>query len=343
MTIKDLAKQCGVSVSTVSRALNGRPDVSSDMRRRILAAAEQSNYIPNNSARDLVRTRSDAIGVVVRGASNLFFSQIIKVAAQTIENGGLHMVLRQIGSDGDEVQTGALLEREKKLRGLLFLGGRFDYTRREMAVINVPYVCCTCTNWFGDLKEEDYASVSIDDQAAAEEAVEYLIRAGHRRIAAVISGCADRSISELRYRGYRAALENCGIPFDPGLVAETGGFGMEDAYRGARMLLERGGDFTAVFTLSDMMAMAVIKALNDGGRRVPEDCSVIAIDGIPLSRYTIPTLTTLEQPGEEMGCEAARLLLEMVEGRGAPRHLRPRTRLRPGGSVRRIDADGAQK
>ena len=336
MTIKDIARQCGVSVSTVSRAINGRPDVSDEMRRKILAVVEECKYIPNNSARDLVRSSSDAIGVVVRGTSNLFFSRVLRAAAQEIEDRGFRMILRQIESGADEVKTGAVLEREKKLRGLLFLGGRFDYTSREMSVVNVPYVCCTYTNWFGDLGEEDYSSVSIDDQAAARQAVEHLIRSGHRQIAAVVAGCSDRSISELRYRGYRAALEAHGIPFDARLVVETGGFGMAEAYRGAEELLRRGTGFTAVFALSDMMAIAVIKALTDHGRRVPQDCSVIAIDGLPLSNYTIPTLTTLEQPAVKMGQEAAALLLDMVEGRGMPRHIRLETRLQPGASVRRL-------
>lgn len=336
MTIKDIARKCGVSVSTVSRAINGRPDVSDEMRGKILAVVEECRYIPNNSARDLVRSSSDAIGVVVRGTSNLFFSQVLRAAAQKIEARGFRMILRQIESGADEVKTGAILEREKKLQGLLFLGGRFDYTRQEMSVINVPYVCCTYTNWFGDLGEEDYSSVSIDDQSAARQAVEHLICSGHRRIAAVVAGCSDRSISELRYRGYCAALEAHGIPIDSRLVAETGSFGMAEAYRGVEELLRREEEFTAVFALSDMMAMAVIKALTDHGRRVPQDCSVIAIDGLPLSNYTIPTLTTLEQPAAQMGEKAAALLLDMVEGGGMPRHIRLEARLQPGGSVRRV-------
>ena len=112
MTIKDIARQCGVSVSTVSRAINGRPDVSDEMRRKILAVVEECKYIPNNSARDLVRSSSDAIGVVVRGTSNLFFSRVLRAAAQEIEDRGFRMILRQNESGADEVKTGAVLERD---------------------------------------------------------------------------------------------------------------------------------------------------------------------------------------------------------------------------------------
>ena len=153
MTIKDIARACGVSVSTVSRVLNNRPDVSEDVRRRVLAAVEAKGYIPNNSARDLVRSRSDAVGVIVRGTGNLFFSEMLKTVSKEIEAKGYTMVLQFIESDADEVKAGAILEREKKLRGLIFLGGRFDYTPAELAVIGVPYVCCSYTNCFGSLRE----------------------------------------------------------------------------------------------------------------------------------------------------------------------------------------------
>ena len=332
MTIKDIARLCGVSVSTVSRVLNDRPDVSPEVRQRVLAVVEHSNYIPNNSARDLVRSSSDAVGVVVRGLSNLFFAQVLKGIAPEVDARGYTAVVRRIDSDADELKAGAVLEREKKLRGILFLGGRFDYTPGEVALLNVPFVCCSYTNCFGTLDESGFASVSIDDRAAAHAAVSHLLAQGHRRIAAVVPGCRDRSISELRYLGYCAALAGEGIALDPELVAEAGSFEMEDTYRAVETLLGRGADFTAIFTLSDTMGMAVIKALSDHGRRVPEDCSVVAIDGIPLSAYTVPTLTTLAQPAEEMGRESVKILLDMVEG-APPRHMWAEPRLRPGGST----------
>ena len=192
MTIKDIAKACGVSVSTVSRVLNNRPDVSEDVRRRVLGVVEDKGYIPNNSARDLVRSRSDSIGVIVRGTGNLFFAEMLKTVSREIERSGYTMVLHFIDSDADEVKAGAILEREKKLRGLLFLGGRFDYTPSELSLVGVPYVCCSYTNCFGDLGEDDYSSVSIDDYMTAYRAVEMLIELGHRRIAAVVPSCSDR-------------------------------------------------------------------------------------------------------------------------------------------------------
>ncbi len=337
MTIRDIARACGVSVSTVSRVLNNHPDVSEAVRSQVLREVEAQGYIPNNSARDLVRSRSDAIGVVVRGTGNLFFAEMLKTVGREIDRAGYTMVPRFIDSDADEVKAGAILEREKKLRGLLFLGGRFDYTPTELALVGVPYVCCSYTNCFGSLDDRDYSSVSIDDHLTAYRATETLIRCGHRRIAAAVPSCSDRSISELRYDGFRAALRDYGIAFDPALLVETGGcFEMPETYEGVCELLDRGGGFTALLTLSDTTAIAAIKALEDHGRRVPEDCSVIGIDGLKISEYTTPTLTTMVQPAEEMGRESVRILLDTLEN-GAPTvHLRLEATLREGLSVRRL-------
>ncbi len=337
MTIKDIAKNCDVSVSTVSRVLNQHPDVSEAVRQRVLEEVERSAYIPNNSARILVRSSSDAIGVVVRGAGNLFFSALIKAISAEIDRRGFTMVLHYIDSDADEVKAGAILEREKKLQGLIFLGGRFDYTPSELSAINIPYVCCSYTNCFGSLEEKNYSSVSIDDFATAKQAVEELIHRGHRRIAAIVPSREDRSISELRYNGYLAALEESGILFDPELLEETDGvFEMPESYAGACRLLDRTRNFTALFTLSDTTAMAAMKALNEYGLRVPEDVSVIAIDGLNVSEYAIPTLTTMIQPAEELGKESVRILTKMLKDPGYFRHKLLATELREGASVRTI-------
>lgn len=337
MTIKDIAKVCGVSVSTVSRVLNDRPDVSDEVRKRVRRVVEDSGYIPNNSARDLVKTRSDAIGVIVRGMGNLFFADLLKTVSREIERCGYTMVLHFIDSDADEVKAGAILEREKKLRGLIFLGGRFDYTPSELSLVGVPYVCCSYTNCFGSLKDEDYSSVSIDDYATAYSAAEHLIKLGHRKIAAAVPSCNDRSISELRYNGYRAALRDNGIDFDKALLVETGGcFEMPESYEGVAALARSGAEFTALMTLSDTTAMAAMKALEDNGLSVPGDVSVIAIDGLTVSEYASPTLTTMVQPAETMGRESVHLLLDMLDGRGEAKHVCVEARLRAGASVRAI-------
>ena len=333
MTIKDIAERCGVSVSTVSRVLNDHPDVSAAVREKVMKVVQEVHYVPNNSARDLVKPQSNTIGLVVRGIGNPFFSQVIRSIEKATREAGYTLVFHQIPSGEDEIAAGASLVQSKKLRGLILLGGCFDYSREQIAVLKVPYVCCTYSNSFGGLKEGTYSSVTINDQKEAYRAVELLIRQGHKKIALLLDSKQDRSISELRYKGYRQALADYDIFFDEELVEETGKFDMESAYEAMRRLIWRRDDFTAAFVIADSMAVAAMKALADKGWHVPEDCSVIAIDGIQMSAYTVPTLTTLVQPSEELGTNSVRILLDMVENKAGNCHMELETSLREGGTV----------
>ena len=321
MTIRDIAKRCSVSVSTVSRVLNNHPDVSAASRARVLEAVREAHYVPNNSARDLVRPQSDGIGLVVRGVGNPFFTGVIQAIERAIGGAGYNLVLHQIRSEGDELRAGAELARSRRLLGLVLLGGRFDYTPEQVALLDVPFVCCSYTNSFGSLAKDAYSSVTIDDQREACRAVRLLTDQGHQRIAILLDSTQDSSISQLRYMGYRQALE------------ESGSFDMAAAYETAARLLAGRRDVTAVFAIADSMAVAAMKALHDLGRRVPEDCSVVSIDGIEMSAYTVPALTTLAQPQEEMGERAVRILVDMIEGRGRNQHVLLKTALRPGETI----------
>lgn len=333
MTIKDIAERCGVSVSTVSRVLNDHPDVSSGVREKVMQVIREVHYVPNNSARDLVRPQSNTIGLVVRGIGNPFFTEVIRSIENAVGQAGYTLIFHQIASGEDELSAGAALVQSKKLRGLILLGGCFDYSAEQIAVLKVPFVCCSYTNSFGGLREDMYSSVTINDQKEAYKATEHLIRQGHRKIAMLLDSKEDHSVAELRYGGYRQALADHGIPLEEGLVAETGKYEMASAYESMRQLLRRRKDVTAVFAIADSMAMAAIKALSDEGWRVPEDCSVIAIDGIPMSAYTVPTLTTLVQPAAELGEDSVQILLDMVERHAGNRHVELETTLREGGTI----------
>lgn len=246
------------------------------------------------------------------------------------------MALHQIKAGEDEITAGAGLAISKKLSGLIFLGGSFDYTHGRVASIEVPFVCCTYTNSFGTLHRSTFSSVSINDEEEARKAVQYLIDRGHRKIAVLLDSVEDHSISELRYKGYLKALREAGIEPDPGLVQETVLYEMSAAYSGMQRLIGRRKDFTAVFAIADSFGIAAVRALHDAGREVPDDCSVIAIDGIEMSEYTVPSLTTLVQPSEEMGTQAVRALMNVIEGKGETVHLYLSTALREGESVRSL-------
>ena len=152
MTIKDVAERCGVSVSTVSRVLNNHPDVSDAIRAKVMTVVQELHYVPNNSARDLVRPKSDTIGLVVRGVGNPFFTGVIRAIERAVTEAGYTLVLHQIQSGEDELRAGAELARSKRLLGLILLGGCFDYTPEQIASLELPFVCCTYTNSFGTLR-----------------------------------------------------------------------------------------------------------------------------------------------------------------------------------------------
>lgn len=178
--------------------------------------------------------------------------------------------------------------------------------------------------------------MSIADEEEACRAVTELYRCGHRRIAALVSGTEDRSISQLRYQGYVRALAAHGLPLEQELVIEAGSFDIRQSYLAMQRRLLAGAQFTALFAISDNMAIGAMRALREAGRRIPEDCSVIAIDGLTVSDYINPTLTTLCQPMEHMGRRSVEILLDMVEHRGGPIRETAHTTLRTGESVRDI-------
>ncbi len=337
MNIKALAKLCGVSVSTVSRALNGHPDVSEEVREKVLAAAREYHYVPNDAARDLVSRQSEAIGLVVKGIGNIFYTPVIRAMEKAAEAAGCSLVFHQINIDEDELLAGAALARSKKLKGLVFLGGKCDYTPAQTALLTVPFVCCTYRNSFGTLPEDAYASVTADDVRTAYDATKYLLDNGHRQIAILLSGAADGSVGALRYEGYARALREAGIAPKSALVAENPNYSMHGAYNAVTGLLRSGAEFTALFATADTMALAAVRALHDAGRQVPGDVSVIGIDGISVTQYTVPVLTTMVQPAEELGRTAVDMLLDIVNGSSPNRHVTLGAVLRKGESVRRLE------
>ena len=333
MTIKDIAKISGVSVSTVSRVLNNHPDVSKDVRRKVMAVVEEYNYIPNNSARALGQSKSDNIGLIVRGISNPFYTAIIHEIEQDIEKAGYTLVMQQIGSSDDELLAGAMMERDKRLRGLIFLGGRLDATKDQIAGIGVPFVNCSSNNAYGTLDADSYSSVSIDDTQTAYEAVKELYKEGHRRIAVLLARPDDGSVSQIRYEGYVKALTEAGMAPDEDLIISVDSYNIADAYHGTKKWLEKGIAFDAIFAIADNLAMGAMRALREKSIDVPKQCSIVAIDGIEVSEYMAPALSTYCQPMEELGRTSVELLINLIEKKGKHRQIILPTIFREGGTI----------
>ena len=342
MTYKEIAEKCGVSISAVSKALNGKPGVNEALRGKICSLAEQAKETetkpqPTEAPVRKKRGRKTGkkyIGVLIRSTYSYFPYEMINRINEALRDTDYAMGVFRIEHDEDEIAKALSFEKEDRLAGLIFLGGRYDYTLEEIRKISVPFVMFAYTNRFGTLPADSYSSVSCDDYMTGYNAAEVLIKAGHRRIGAIFPGTDGSRISSLRYSGFCAALSDNGIELDEKLIAVSKCFDMDAAYQSARKLLESGEKMTAIYTVSDNMAMGVMKALADCGLKVPRDMSLISIDGLDFTRFTVPTLTTMVQPVREMGQECVHQLISLING-GEHRRKVFAAQLRPGGTVRK--------
>ena len=318
MTIKDLSAQTGYSVGTVSRVLNNQPNVSEKARKAVLEAAEKSGFQLNINAKQLKQAHSNSILVIVKGTSNGLFSSLVQALQTRMQGSGHPLVVDYIDEDLNEVRRAVQLCVEKKPRGVLFLGGNRENFLKDFSKIDIP--CVLVTDAADGMPFENLSSVSSDDRMAGQMAIEALAGLGHRQIA-VIGGDRETSdTSRLRYLGCMDAFRAAGIPFDENLDYVDIRFSYQDGYRAARSLLERGRKFTALFAMSDVMAIGAVRALQDAGLRVPEDVSVMGFDGLEICDYTVPRLATIHQSIEELADHSIRMLKENIEKRQPARY-----------------------
>lgn len=324
-TIKDIAKICGVGVSTVSRAINNHPDINPETKEKIMNTIKEYGYVPNNSARNLKRVDAKAIAVLVKGISNPFFSNMIKVIEEECKKKRYSMELSHIEADEDEVDAALKVVKEKRLRGIIFLGGLFSHSDEKLKKLNVPFVFSTAGSIPENISKNQYSNIGVDDRKESARMVDYLIRLGHRNIAIVVAEAEEESIGKLRLEGYYDALQAHNIPVNPKLIYQTrddiGHFSMENGCLTARKLVESGEQFSAVYAVADALAIGAIRALLEAGLRVPDDVSVAGYDGIDVSGYISPSLTTIRQPVEEMAKDTVKLLFDIIAGKKDHQHI----------------------
>lgn len=335
MTIKDIAKESGYAVGTVSRVLNNRPDVSEEARTKIMAVVEKNHFRLNNNAKHLKQQASSGIAVIVKGTQNMLFAAIVEVLQGLIKTKGYACIIYYIDEDDDELEQALQVCRERRPQGILFLGSNLEYFRDCFDQVGVP--CVLVTNSAASLGYDRLSSVSTDDERAAQAAVEYLVAQGHRNIG-VLGGYIERSRPSLaRYTGCQRAFEASGLTFQPQRQYEAARFALASGYRAMERLLDRMPELTAVFAMSDVMAVGAIRAIRDRGLRVPEDVSVMGFDGIELGGYLTPKLATVRQDGAHIARRGVELLLRAVEQHAPAAHEVVPFELVTGESVRRID------
>ena len=218
ITIKDIARICGVGVSTVSRAINNHPDINPVTKQAIMDTIEKYGYIPNNSARNLKRTDAKCIAVMIKGLTNPFFAGMLQIIEEEVERKHYSLVLRHVEHSQDEVDVALELIKEQRLRGIVFLGGYFTHSEDKLNKLTVPFVIATAGGIPENMSRKLYSSVTVDDEKEAYLVTRYLLEQGHKKIAILAADEADASIGHLRLKGYRRAMEEYKIPQDEELI-----------------------------------------------------------------------------------------------------------------------------
>ncbi|MCS7068024.1 MAG: substrate-binding domain-containing protein [Meiothermus sp.] len=316
VTLSDVAREAGVSPSTVSRVINGTARVKPGKREAVLRAIERLHYHPNILAKGLAQGRSLTIGVVTQEISSPYYGEMLKGVEQALEKTPYHPIFASGHWRADQEEAALKVLVGRQVDALVVMDGSvpgellLELVKTMPVVVvgrNIPGLPC----------------LGIDNVQGALEGTRHLIELGHRRIAH-IAGPQSHPDAIERLQGYREALQQGGIAFDPALVVE-GDYLEPSGLMAVESLLARGALFTAIFAANDQMAYGANVALYRRGIRVPQDVSLVGFDDLPSSSYFTPPLTTVRQPGLEMGWEAARLVLALLEGRSyTPRNLSTR-------------------
>lgn len=313
ITIDDIARQAGVSASTVSRVLTGSKPVTAAKRERVLAAVAQHQYRPSAVAQGLVRGRSMIIGVLVQDIASPFFAKMVEGIEQGLDPTAYRPMLTtthwRTQNQQEEVSALQLL-LERRPDGVIVLGGHLSDEELRAAAAQVPMIVVARR-----VPGLETNCLYVDNQGGAYQATRYLIGLGHTRIAH-ITGTADHPDAVDRLTGYCKALTEAGLSVDERLIIE-GQFTEESGLAGVEELLTRGERFTAIFAANDQSAYGVMLGLFNHGFRIPMDVSLVGFDDQPLSAYTLPPLTTVGQPIIEMGKVAAEGLLRVMDGHEA--------------------------
>ena len=321
MNIRDIARLAGVGVSTVSRVINDHPDVKDETREKILKIIKESNYIPNNSARILKKNNTNNIGVLVKGVFNPFFAEMINIIGNRINEAGYTMILQQNDyATEDDVDNLIAFVKEKRLQGIICLGGNFlNINDESFQFLDIPVVL-TSVNTLSKESKSKFSSIGIDNVLAAKASIQYLIDKGHRNIGILLGEKNDVGISGLRLEGYRKALEENNIHYSEENVF-IGDYDYSGAYRVTKEIINNRKDITAIFSISDIMAVGAAKSVIDQGLQVGEDISIMGFDGMDISKYYNPGITTVKQPKKNMANNSIDLLLALLAKKEDHKHI----------------------
>lgn len=310
-SIEEIANICHVSKATVSRVINNSATgVGKETRARVQKVIDSLNYRPNNLAQSIATARSRMIGLIVPDVSNFFYPKIIRSVTDYMNGKGYAVLIGNSDYDPEKEADQLLNMIDKRVDGIILCSGVSNATFLEdFRKYKVPLAL------IGRSFDSSLSDVSItgDNEKGAYKSASYLIEGGNRRIV-YVEGNPKISGSIQRLRGYRSALEEAGLPFDPKLVL-SGEYSIEYGKRAADYLVDQKIDFDAVMTGSDLIAIGIVSGLLKRGIQIPEEIELVGFDNIELSGVFHPSLTTISKPHYDMAQHISRQLINIIEGK----------------------------
>lgn len=311
VTLNDIARKVGVSMSTVSRVLNDKGDdyrISPETQERIFEAARELKYRPNYVARGLRLNKTNTLGLITPDITNPFFAHIVKYIQQFAHRLGYGLIVCNTDEDLSLELEHIDVLFQKRVEGLIAMPvGQGSDHFQEWVSKGRPLVLLDRS-----LAEVNASSVVVDNYSGAREAVQHLIDLGHKRIA-IVQGLPDTYTSVRRLEGYKDALTDNGLPVNEDLIA-GGDFRTQTGYLETKILLKLADPPTALFPTSDLLTLGALRAIEEEGLRIPYDISVVAFDDLDFAPFLKCPLTAVRQPREMIGEMAVRLLVEQLEG-----------------------------
>lgn len=323
VTIKDIARELNISVSTVSRALADNPLVKPATKKAVTELAKKLNYQPNFTALSLRNNTTKTLGVILPQVVHEFFANVLRGIEDIAYSKGYSVIICNTHESYDREVIDAKTLMNGRVDGVLACVSKetedFDHFQ-EFKNRNIPLVFFDCVV---DVVETD--KVIIDDHDAAYNAVMHLLASGRKNIA-YIGGPEGLLISKNRFKGYQDALAEKGIPLEQELVDHNDAGKFEDGQESIKKILSRTKKIDAVFAATDMLALGAIKMLKSSGYKIPEDISICGFSNWKISEIYEPSLTTVDQPGYEMGKISSNMLFAQIDNKDKSTH-QPETRV----------------
>jgi len=307
VTINEIAKRSGVSKATVSRVINNSKPVSDEVRQKVMAVIESTNFVPSALGRSLSLKKSHLIGVIIPDLANPVFSRIIAGMESYLRSKNYSLLITATDFNIDTGIRHIQILNEKAIDGLIFLAGAMNEELiQALNTFHKPVVVIG-----SDIDSDTIPVIEIDNKKAAYDATVYLVSIGHKNIAMIRGPLSDRYAGKERFIGYQEALMESGL-YQTHLVVE-GKYTFDHGYNAMKRLLVSKPLPTAVFCANDLMAIGAMKCAFDEGFKVPADISFIGFDDVEIAKMYNPTLTTIHQPFEEKGLQAIERLIDMIK------------------------------